>query len=132
MKKVILLILFLCSAISMNAVKEDGTINGYFQINSSSIQRPFWPMGINTYTNIGIKQDSSVNIFITEKRGNIVKWTITSSAENFLGNTYSNNCGTFFHFTTNGGTGVAQLIAEDENGQALIIDIYVSAGGLDN
>ena len=116
----------------MNAVKEAGTINGYFQINSSSIQHPFWPMGINTYTNIGIKQDSSVNIFITEKRGNIVKWTITSSAENFLHNTYSNNGGTFFHFTTNGGTGVAQLIAEDENGQALIIDIYVSAGGLDN
>lgn len=132
MKKVFLIFMFACIAASSYAIGKDGTINGYFQLENSPYHYTFWASEefMSDYTSIGFTPETSVNLFITEKQGSSVTWTITSSASQLLRDINISGDGTYVHFRTNGGNGIAQIIAKDGSGKALTIDIYVNPGGL--
>lgn len=132
MKKVFLFFIFVWLAASGYAVERDGTINGYFQIENSSYRHSFWASEefLFDYTSIGFEPETSVNLFITEKQGSRVAWTITPSANRLLNYISISGDGTYVHFRTNGGNGIAQILAKDESGKMLTIDIYVNPGGL--
>lgn len=132
MKKIVLSFVFLCLVVSSYAIGREGTINGYFQVENSSYRHAFWASEeyMYEYTSIGFKPETSVNLFITEKQGSKVTWTITPSADQLLNNIIISGDGTYVHFRTNGGNGVAQILAKDESGKTLTIDIYVNPGAL--
>lgn len=132
MKKLLLFFVFIWSAVSSFAIGKDGTINGYFQLENNPYQYTFWASEecMYDYTSIGFKPDTNVKLFITQKQGSKVTWTITPSASKLLNIITINGDGTYIYFRINGGNGVAQILAKDESGKILTIDIYVNPGGL--
>lgn len=132
MKKVFLFFVFIGFIVSSYAIEREGTINGYFQVENSPHRHYFWASEefMYNYTNIGFEPETSVNLFITQKQGSKITWTITPSANQLLNNISISGDGTYMHFHTNGGNGIAQILAKDGSGKTLTIDIYVNPGGL--